>query len=171
VVPRSFHFWPVGPFASLVNRSSLGETAGHDLRRSALLFELYTEPVLHSEDNMFPRDPMGLQRGYNEDIQPWHAMAIYQFMKQWSKTNGLWMMMRPSFGTNPVGFPGRGSDGCHVDKTQAVGLFDNLRTVFLFVRCDPRDMNCNPTFVSPVRISTTEWEALCPVSRAFPGLN
>jgi hypothetical protein len=23
----------------------------------------------------------------------------------------------------------------------------------------------------PVRISTTEWEALCPVSRAFPGLN
>ena len=34
-----------------------------------------------------------------------------------------------------------------MDKTQAVGLFDNLRTVFLFVRCDPRDMNCNPTFV------------------------
>ena len=61
-----------------MNRSSLGETAGHDLRRSALLFELYTEPVLHSEDNMFPRDPMGLQRGYNEDIQPWHAMVEVQ---------------------------------------------------------------------------------------------
>ena len=32
-----------------------------------------------------------------------------------------------------------------------------------------RSQNVQNTLFIPVRISTTEWEALCPVSRAFPG--
>jgi hypothetical protein len=63
----------------------------------------------------------------------------------------------------------RGSDGCHVDDDTGCGLIDNLRTVFLFVRCDPRDMHCNPTY--PPWNFNYRMGGLVPVSRAFPGLN
>ena len=115
--------WFPGPSSFDPERScQLGELfiiAGHDLRGSALLFELYTQPVLHS-DNMlgvwiaYNGVTMGIQqRMYS------HGNLLANLWNNDAKTNGFWILddfLCPVLGQTNLPIHQLPYIRCHVDS-------------------------------------------------------